>query len=273
MQGGFEFGRAEECSVRIQSPKASRRHAVIHVQERATRTEYWLFDPGSANGSFVNGRRVSQPLQLCDGDRIRIADQEFIFHMRSTEPGCAPSVSSDSTMWEARSGPGWLLVTDIVNSTVLVQKLAADQLATTLARWLRACAAIIEKGEGTVCEHRGDGLLAYWQGGPRAVELVAATMRELRAEQKTASPAFRVVLHHGDFTITTEPLEGTESLIGSAVHYVFRAEKLAVGAGSAMIFSTAAAEAIGRRLPFIPLAGEFEMKGFEGRHSFMTLGD
>jgi len=81
------------------------------------------------------------------------------------------------------------------------------------------------------------------------------------------------VLHHGEFTITTEPVEGTESLIGSAVHYVFRAEKLVASTGSAMVFSAAAAEALGRRLPFVPLAGEFEMKGFEGRHSFLTLRD
>ena len=81
------------------------------------------------------------------------------------------------------------------------------------------------------------------------------------------------MLHFGEFTITTEPAQGVESLLAPAVHYVFRAEKVAGTAKTSSLFTTPAREVIGTRLSLIRLSGDFELKGFEGRHEFFTLGD
>src|SRR5205807_75329 len=55
-------------------PTTSRRHAVIMQQNG----RYLLRDEGSANGTFVNGNRVTeQPLQ--PGDEIRIGNNQFRF--------------------------------------------------------------------------------------------------------------------------------------------------------------------------------------------------
>lgn len=271
--GGFEFGRAEECNVWIDSPKASRRHAAIHAQRRGTGVEYWLIDLGSANGSFLNERRVVRPAQLRDGDRIRIADHEFVFRMNTVAEENEEAASSLATMLESRTGPGWLLVADIMDSTPLVQRMPADQLATKLGGWLRACTEAIESNGGTINQYLGDGFLAYWVGGANATDRVVATVLKLRDEQARAELPFRFVLHYGEFTITTEPAQGVESLLAPAVHYVFRAEKVAGTAGQPSLFTTPAWEAIGARLSLARLPGDFELKGFEGRHVFFTLAD
>jgi VWFA-related protein len=69
-----EVGRAEENDLVIDSPLVSRRHARIERIEG----EYRLVDVGSANGTFLNGERVTEaPITV--GDVVRFADQEFEF--------------------------------------------------------------------------------------------------------------------------------------------------------------------------------------------------
>jgi VWFA-related protein len=67
-------GRAEENDLVLQSPLVSRRHARIECADG----EFRLLDMGSANGTYVNGERVTDaPLTV--GDVVRFADQEFRF--------------------------------------------------------------------------------------------------------------------------------------------------------------------------------------------------
>jgi class 3 adenylate cyclase len=127
--------------------------------------------------------------------------------------------------------------------------------------------------ECNICKYLGDGFLAYWVGGVNATDRVVATVQKLGEEQAGAELPFRFVLHYGEFTITTEPAQGVESLLAPAVHYVFRAEKVGGTAGKASLFTAAAREAIGARLSLARLLADFELKGFAGRHVFFTLQD
>ena len=70
----FELGRSEDKDVVLFDPSASRNHASI--QQRGLR--HWLEDLGSANGTFLNGRRVRE-YPLSQGDRVRIGSTEFLF--------------------------------------------------------------------------------------------------------------------------------------------------------------------------------------------------
>jgi DNA-binding response OmpR family regulator len=70
------IGRAAGSDIVISSARVSREHA------RLTR-QGWrviLEDLGSTNGTYLNGERVRAPLELRDGDRIRIGDVLLIFH-------------------------------------------------------------------------------------------------------------------------------------------------------------------------------------------------
>ena len=62
------LGRVDDGILWIDAPSVSRRHARIRVQGgRAT-----LEDLGSKNGTFCRGERVSSPVDLSDGDEIRL---------------------------------------------------------------------------------------------------------------------------------------------------------------------------------------------------------
>jgi pSer/pThr/pTyr-binding forkhead associated (FHA) protein len=64
------FGRDEDCTVQLDSPFVSRRHAQIHVGPDGV----FLTDLGSHNGSFVNGQRTTGPAVLTEGDVVALGD-------------------------------------------------------------------------------------------------------------------------------------------------------------------------------------------------------
>lgn len=70
------MGRAVENEVVILDKRSSREHAVIRREGRRSILE----DHGSTNGTYLNGERLQHPVQLRDGDRIRIGEIEFVFH-------------------------------------------------------------------------------------------------------------------------------------------------------------------------------------------------
>jgi DNA-binding response OmpR family regulator len=63
------IGRSEDCEVVLVERQVSRRHAQI----RRLDSQYVLEDLGSRNGTYVNGREVTGPYVLQDGDEIQIA--------------------------------------------------------------------------------------------------------------------------------------------------------------------------------------------------------
>jgi len=69
------LGRSPDCDVFIPDRRASRRHAEVHWDgETCT-----LHDLDSANGTSLNGRRITAPQTLRDGDEIGIASGVFTF--------------------------------------------------------------------------------------------------------------------------------------------------------------------------------------------------
>ena len=74
IKGSCSIGRAGANTIVLESPKVSRRHALIHLQNIG---ELWLIDFGSSNGTFLNKRRIHHPIRLSDGDQITIGDQVF----------------------------------------------------------------------------------------------------------------------------------------------------------------------------------------------------
>ncbi len=75
------IGRSSDCDIRLSGAYVSRRHARV---ERS-RTQGWrIIDLGSANGSFVNGRRADLAA-LADGDLIGIGSHRLILHAVSAQ--------------------------------------------------------------------------------------------------------------------------------------------------------------------------------------------
>jgi DNA-binding SARP family transcriptional activator len=69
------IGRLADNDVVLDDTEVSRQHAVISD----TGSSFIITDLRSANGVFVQGRRVRGSVALADGDRIRVCEHEFVF--------------------------------------------------------------------------------------------------------------------------------------------------------------------------------------------------
>lgn len=70
----FLIGRGENCHLRIQSEQVSRRHCKLSANPDGSVV---VVDCGSRNGTYVNGRRISDPTTLKIGDRVRVGKLEL----------------------------------------------------------------------------------------------------------------------------------------------------------------------------------------------------
>ena len=266
LHGGCSIGRSPKNAIVLDSPKISRRHAIINVQNVG---EFWLIDLGSSNGTFLNKRRVHQPVRLCDQDQIVIGDSVFAFRHPMEISDDYRSTLAERTIREIENVPCWLLVADIENFTPLSRSLTTDKLATLIGGWVATCKEIIEAHQGMIDKYLGDGFFAYWREDENAAKNVATALGQLKEAQAKEEPRFRLALHFGLIAIGGVPSMGEESLMGKDVNFVFRMEKLAGSLGILLLTSAAGKAKLASLMKYEP-AGAHELKGFEGKHEFFS---
>src|SRR5438045_1280701 len=142
LQGNCSIGRSPSNTVALESPKASRRHCIINVQNVG---EFWLIDLGSSNGTFLNKRRVHNPVRLCHLDQITVGDSVFTFQQPEEISSQFRTTLAEQTIRESADVPAWLLVADIENFTPLSRSLVSEKLATLVGGWVSTCKEIIEQ--------------------------------------------------------------------------------------------------------------------------------
>src|SRR5205085_1216915 len=150
-------GRTASNKVVLDSPKVSRRHALIHLQNIG---EFWLVDFGSSNGTFLNKRRIHRPVRLHHRDQITVGDQLLQFHQPEQVSEEYQTLIAQQTVREIENVPCWLLVADIRNFTPLSRNMQSDGLDALLGAWLSTCKEIIEEHDGIINKYLGDGFLA-----------------------------------------------------------------------------------------------------------------
>ncbi len=62
------LGRSRECDCVLTDPTASRRHACVRYRDGS----WWLRDLGSFNGTYVNGCRVLDEVEVRAGDQVTL---------------------------------------------------------------------------------------------------------------------------------------------------------------------------------------------------------
>ncbi len=267
IHGSCSLGRIAANMIVLESPKVSRRHALIHLQNIG---EPWLIDFGSSNGTFLNKRRIHQPVRLSDGDQITIGDEVFKFRQPLAISDEYKTVVTQQTLREIEHIPCWLLVADIRNFTPLSRSLQSEDLDVLLGAWIFTCKEIIENQHGFINKYLGDGFLAYWPGAATTPEEIATVIRALKELQRKQWPDFRLVFHFGAVAIGGVASMGEESLMGGEVNLIFRLEKLAGSLGEPCGVSETAHKKLKGLVPTRSL-GEFELKGFEGKCAFFAL--
>jgi pSer/pThr/pTyr-binding forkhead associated (FHA) protein len=69
------LGRSMQCDIAVDSGLLSRQHAALYIGDHEKVT---IKDLDSTNGTYVNGVRVSFPVQLDHGDIIGMGDENFV---------------------------------------------------------------------------------------------------------------------------------------------------------------------------------------------------
>jgi pSer/pThr/pTyr-binding forkhead associated (FHA) protein len=80
------IGRNPANDLVVPDPQVSARHAIIQNQSG----HFVLFDLESTNGTYVNGRRLTQPCELQPGDEIRIGERTYFFRRLAPASGRLP---------------------------------------------------------------------------------------------------------------------------------------------------------------------------------------
>jgi len=267
IKGSCSLGRTAANTIVLESPKVSRRHALIHLQNIG---ELWLIDFGSSNGTFLNKRRIQHPLRLSDGDQITVGDQVFTLRQPAAVSEEYKTDVVQRTLREIGNIPCWLLVADIRGFTPLSRQMHSEDLDVLLGAWIFSCKEIIESRHGIVNKYLGDGFLTYWPDAATTPEEILAVISALKELQQKKWPAFRLVVHFGAVAIGGVASMGEESLMGGEVNLIFRLEKLAASLGEPCCLSETAQTKL-HRLVATRSLGEFELKGFEGKCAVFAL--
>lgn len=136
------LGRSDSCTLPIALPTVSRLHARIELQH----DRYVLFDAGSANGTFVNGKRITGGQQLSTGDVIWLGAEDVALGFSDPE---------ETLVMRPNIGPPPLFIDDDAH-TVKVYGLPAQLSPLEYGLLLH-----LASNPGTVCTREGS-FLAVW---------------------------------------------------------------------------------------------------------------
>ena len=75
LQGNLQVGRADACQIKLSDTYVSSFHARIFSRDG----DWYVEDLGSTNGTYMNQRRVTSPVEVRAGDRIRVGKTTLEF--------------------------------------------------------------------------------------------------------------------------------------------------------------------------------------------------
>ncbi len=263
LNGSTSVGRSPDNQLVLDDNQVSRRHALIQAQGEG---EYWLVDLGSANGSYLNGRRIAQPVELKAGDQITLSASTLKFgteKLKASHPSASGLMAS--TMMSIRQEKCWMMMVDIIGSTAMAQQVSAEEWPRVTGTWFRECREVIEANGGHMMKYLGDGFFCYWIAKETSAQHVCQALAQLKPMQDAASPPFRIVVHHGMAVLGSVPTMQELNLHGPEVNFTFRIEKLAGSLRRSVMLSRDANDTLGLETPMIAKA---KVDGFEGSYSF-----
>jgi adenylate cyclase len=159
----WTVGRGDDNQFVVKDRCISRNHAIIQYTDAG---DHYLIDLGSSNGTFVNGRRVSIPVAIHDGDTVTFGQTEFEFHCPRADNGLGldPEGTLDGTVTSILHLRKLMsvMVVDMRNFTILTRQTNENLLSEVMSTWFRNAGAIIRHRGSWVDKYIGDALMALW---------------------------------------------------------------------------------------------------------------
>ena len=262
------IGRAQSNHLVLLDETVSRHHALIQTMEN---NECWLIDLSSANGTYINDRRIEHTVLLRDLDQVVIGPDRFTF--RSFDAASAQPedvVSLVQTVREVRQLDAWLLLLDVIDSTGFSRRLGPHALTKMFSDWLARCREALEASGGIIDKPLGDGFFAFWPTDDQTPEEVAGAVLAFRKFQDTSSLPFRMVLHRGIVFSGGQMASGIYRLFGPEVSFTFQMEALAKSQKIDCLLSEAAVAALSRHVATTS-AGSYRVPGLDNSLPFFRL--
>jgi len=241
------LGRDRNNTIVFSEPEISRNHAMVR---RLGAADYYFIDSGSSNGSWVNGRRVTAPTLLHDGDIISIGRSEIIFEQPAPSAAFTDSLSLQATVVMPRAlvGEITLLVADIRGFTALSERLSIQQLTRVMNRWFDEVSEIIAHHAGIVDKFIGDCVFARWEGGEsqhdvREALRAACRIGAITAALNDAFPEIPMPLHIGvgiHTGIAALGIGHENTALGDTVNTAFRLEAASMALETDIVLSESA---------------------------------
>ncbi|MEL6939146.1 MAG: adenylate/guanylate cyclase domain-containing protein [Cyanobacteria bacterium J06598_1] len=166
----WTVGRSDDNNFVLGDRWISRNHAMLQCMDTG---EYYLIDLGSRNGSFINGRRVSVPVTLHNGDAITFGQTELKFYCPALKTA-GHSEYSENHNFTATAALHVrrlisVLVVDIRDYTVMTRQLDEKVLSEAIGTWFRYAGEIINEYGSWVDKYIGDAVMAVWIHGTQEV--------------------------------------------------------------------------------------------------------
>lgn len=190
----WTVGRSDDNNFVLPDRWISRNHVMLQCMENGV---FYLIDLGSRNGSFVNGRRVSVPVVLQDGDLLTFGQTELRFFYGGEEFDEEPVNLGERLAKQDFTATATLhvrrlisvMVADIRDFTVLTRQTNEKVLSEAIGTWFRRAGEIISDHGSWVDKYIGDAVMAVWIHGPEGATLqdMVPMMRAVNALARMTS--------------------------------------------------------------------------------------
>lgn len=155
----WTLGRAENNDIVMKDRYCSSNHAVIQSMEP---NSFYLIDLGSMNGSFVNGKRISIPIELKHNDQITLGMTQMRLVFPAAKNVVLPPSRDPTTMMLQTKKLITALVIDIRNYTKLTQLLQEQLLSQVIGKWFSEAWKILQRYGSGADKYIGDAIMAVW---------------------------------------------------------------------------------------------------------------
>ena len=279
----LRVGRGKTNDIVLNDRDVSRFHATFSASDNGI----VLSDLASTNGTFVNTRRISTPVDLMSGDVVTLGNIRIDIQLHYTDDidnhdGTRTALSDLQTVEVT------VLLVDVIAYTRISQDLAPDAVAKMLRAWFEMVGPLVEAEKGEIDKYIGDCVMALWRGTARdARERATAALRTgIKIVEETKKLAAssewphqaqypwhcRAALNSGTalFGAVGAGDRRNYTVLGDAINVAFRIESLAGKLRADVICSQHTAELVSDTYQLQSL-GSFDLEGRIGEMSVFTI--
>ena len=242
------LGRDVHNDIPIDDLTVSRNHAMVR---RIGHDDFYLVDSGSANGSLLNGLRISMPTLLKNGDLLKVGNLKinFVQEKKSISGNDTQSMLETVISDTPEISEITILVADIRGFTTLSESINIRALTKIMNTWFSQVSDIIMKNGGLVDKFIGDCVFARWQASAEDKKTIYRILNAAIAINKVTesimddNPDVKenirigVGINTGAASITAGQ---DNSAMGDAVNLAFRLESATKVIGKDLVMSECA---------------------------------